>query len=61
MNIARYGSIEELTAGVVLSADGQREVDELDVVIQRDPHNLLARMMLTRRSLIILRGSFPEA
>ena len=44
MNIARYGSIEELTADVVPSAAEQKKIDALDAVIQRDPNNLLARM-----------------
>lgn len=44
MNIVRYGSIEELTADVVLSAEEQKKINVLDVAIQRDPNNLLVRM-----------------
>lgn len=55
MNIARCGSIEELTADVVMRAEEQKKIGALDVVIERDPNNLSARMILTRRSLITLR------
>lgn len=44
MSNVKYGSIEELTADVVLSAEDQKRIDALDVAIQRDPNNLLLRM-----------------